>query len=1223
MVLNWRRMFLAKDLETGIRMYEEERVFGLVASNTKCMGTVRDGAQKYLVRIRDLNREFPIMQCSCPEGRSKYCAHEAAVFMAWEEKYGEKEQDPKLPDVFPNDAAHAKLYFNLVSDFRKTQITQPLYEEAKDLIDTGALVLRTPITTYYRGEDIIGLMGVVPKNNPFRSVFSITFNRHGIIEWSCANCGRRADSISYHMARTPVKVCSSCLASMMLVDEYLLLHDPGDDTNEKGSEFLQAFGHRNRVLSAEDGERRKIIRLVPRLKNSFSRMELSFKIGVDKLYVLKDPQQLITAVKNKEVFRLGKNNAVDFSKEDFTETSAKFFEILQKNSQSVQMFNDLAEDEYSYYRHTLSVKKELVLQGDLMDSFYDAAKGQTVEYSSLDGENFKDRLLVDEVEPRFTLAVEQAKRTGGEKLNGIALKGQLPDHIEGVKHNYMIQNGMFGPVPDSIMDRLLPLYQVQEFGELDLHFGEKQIPEFYYRILPRLEEDPCIDIVYRDMEKIKEIIPPEAKFTFWMDIEDGKLLCRPSVSYDEMSYPVLPLQKKDLPLSAPRSEIQETHVSDMLEKVLGNYEAKTGAYTAPATDDRLFRFVSEDIDTLNGMGDVQGSDEFNRMKLRKTSAVRIGVSVESDILNLQIMGDDISSEELAEILESYRRKKKYHRLKSGEFITLDQEEGIATLARAMDEMNADLESFTDGKMHLPLYRALYINKLLEEHDELAANRDAAFRTLIRNFNSVKDMDIDVPEHLKGVLRNYQEYGFRWLSTLAAAGFGGILADDMGLGKTLQTIAFLSARINAADKGAKTDETQTEKKMHLVVCPASLVYNWEEEFHRFAPEIRAFVMTGTAAARKKQLLEFAEGNSDTDVIITSYDLLKRDIDSYRKIAFDVQIIDEAQNIKTPSAAVTKAVKVVQSSVRFALTGTPIENRLSELWSIFDYLMPGFLFTYPQFREELDTPITKEKDEEATLRLQRMVSPFILRRLKQQVLKDLPDKLEENRYARFDSTQQKFYDAQVLHMKQTMKADENISKIQILAELTKIRQICCDPHLLAENYKGDSAKLTACMDLVKSAIEGGHRILLFSQFTSMLAILEEALDREKIEHYKITGSTPKEERQRLVHAFNKGSTPVFLISLKAGGTGLNLTGADVVIHYDPWWNAAAQNQATDRAHRIGQTKEVTVYRLIVKNTIEEKIMQMQETKKDLADAVLSGDQTSLTSLSADELMELLEQ
>ena len=475
---------------------------------------------------------------------------------------------------------------------------------------------------------------------------------------------------------------------------------------------------------------------------------------------------------------------------------------------------------------------------------------------------------------------------------------------------------------------------------------------------------------------------------------------------------------------------------------------------------------------------------------------------------------------------------------------------------------------------------------------------------------MEDSDFEVPVSLSNVMRKYQVQGFKWMKTLEQYRFGGILADDMGLGKTLQMISvLLSAKENNKAGTA------------LIISPASLVYNWGEEFKKFAPELKVTLVVGSQQERAKLI----ENYRDSDVLVTSYDLLKRDIADYEGAEFSYQILDEAQYIKNHSTAAAKSVKIIKSRYRYALTGTPIENRLSELWSIFDYLMPGFLYSYERFRRELETPIVKHKDENASARLKKMVSPFIMRRLKADVLKDLPDKIEEIRYAKLETEQQRLYDGQVIHMKNMIASqdadDFQKNKLQILAELTKIRQICCDPELLFEKYRGESAKRMACMELIKSAIEGEHKILVFSQFTTMLELLERDLEKAGISYYKIVGATPKEKRVEMVSAFNNDDTPVFLISLKAGGTGLNLTGADVVIHYDPWWNQAVQNQATDRAHRIGQMKVVSVYKLIAKGTIEEKIVKMQENKKNLADTILSGENGSIIQMSKEELMELL--
>lgn len=460
------------------------------------------------------------------------------------------------------------------------------------------------------------------------------------------------------------------------------------------------------------------------------------------------------------------------------------------------------------------------------------------------------------------------------------------------------------------------------------------------------------------------------------------------------------------------------------------------------------------------------------------------------------------------------------------------------------------------------------------------------------------------------MRNYQKEGYRWLRVLEENCFGGILADDMGLGKTLQVITMLLAAKEEKKKGVS-----------MIVCPASLVFNWGEEFAQFAPKLKVVLISGNQENRNRLISEAEK----YDVLVTSYDLLKRDISNYEGIKFQYEVIDEAQYIKNHTTEAAKAVKIIAAKHKYALTGTPIENRLSELWSIFDYLMPGFLYSYDTFKREFETPIVKNDDEEAMNRLQKMVHPFILRRLKENVLKDLPDKLEEVQYAKFEKEQWKLYDAQIVHMQQVLaeqdESDFQKNKLKILAEITKLRQICCDPALCFENYKGTSAKMEACMELVNRAIEGGHKILLFSQFTSMLDLIEKEFQKQKISYYVITGATLKEKRLEMVKKFNADDTNVFLISLKAGGTGLNLTGADVVIHYDPWWNLAVQNQATDRAHRIGQKKKVTVYKLLAKNTIEEKIQKVQENKKNLAEQILSGEMGQIGKLTRDELMDLL--
>lgn len=583
---------------------------------------------------------------------------------------------------------------------------------------------------------------------------------------------------------------------------------------------------------------------------------------------------------------------------------------------------------------------------------------------------------------------------------------------------------------------------------------------------------------------------------------------------------------------------------------------------------------------------------------------------------MSMASNQFNKEELAEIFSSYDRKKKYHRLKNGAFITFNEEQK-QVMSALLDVMKNYADKKNPDTIKMPLFRALYLDELLAEKESVELKKNREYRKLIGKMRSYENGDYEVPQSLEAVLREYQRDGFYWIKTLKENGFGGILADDMGLGKTLQILAFL---LSEKEQGKVGDELRT-----LIVAPASLVYNWKKEVERFTPQLSVCVMAGTAHERKELI---KNQTSNVDVWITSYDLLKRDIELYQDIVFANEIIDEAQYIKNQTTHAAKSVRLVKSSFRMALTGTPMENRLSELWSIFDYLMPGFLYGYTRFRSEIETPIVSDKDEDAMTRLRAMIHPFILRRLKKDVLKELPEKQEEIVTVALSGEQKKLYQAHSQRLKMFLEDqnDEDFAqnKLQILAELTKLRQLCCGPELLLENYKGENAKLETCIELITQAIAGGHKILLFSQFTSMLDLIGEELKKAKIDYYRIDGSVKKEARMEMVEQFQnpQNQVSVFCISLKAGGTGLNLTAADIVIHYDPWWNKAAQNQATDRAHRIGQKHAINVYQLIAEETIEQKICELQQVKEDLAEEVLSGEGISSTQFNKNEIMNLLE-
>ncbi len=437
------------------------------------------------------------------------------------------------------------------------------------------------------------------------------------------------------------------------------------------------------------------------------------------------------------------------------------------------------------------------------------------------------------------------------------------------------------------------------------------------------------------------------------------------------------------------------------------------------------------------------------------------------------------------------------------------------------------------------------------------------------------------------------------------------------GKTLQVLAVILSYVNRQKEEGK------KARPSMVACPSSLTLNWLGETEKFAPTLKALVISGSAIEREKKIRTIEQ----YDVIITSYDSLKRDIELYEeKYQFKYMIADEAQYIKNNNTQNAKAIKRITAQTRFALTGTPIENSLSELWSIFDFIMPGYLFKYRKFKEIYELAIVKENSEQAMQRLKKMIEPFVLRRIKKEVLTELPDKTVTVLYNEMEEEQQKIYLSHLARAKKEvadeiqMNGFEN-SQIKILALLMRLRQICCHPNLFLQDYEGESSKLVQCMDVITDATKGGHKILLFSGYTSMFPIIEKELKKRQISYLKLTGQTKVSERIELVDKFNEDKDiKVFLISLKAGGTGLNLTGADMVIHYDPWWNISAENQATDRTYRIGQKNNVQVYKLITKNSIEEKIYELQQKKAKLVDNMLSTQNTFINQLSREDIMEL---
>ena len=1020
-------------------------------------------------------------------------------------------------------------------------------------------------------------------------------------------------------------LCCHCVAILLkyISRRHIQTSFPSKKQNRIGQTLIESYIHQSSGshYPAEASETKVLIELEPILHKQYHKLSVDFKIGTGKKYVIKDLLEFARLIHQGELFQYGKNLKFFHEPEAFTSESRSMLAFIMQRIEEYEYHFHCVQDS-TYRFQTMKALRYLPLSPTAVDMFLNMMIGHTLQFD-----------LDDHIRPIYV--------TDGDPELTLELKAEDSDTYHLTIEDCLILSGArtFWILKDKILYRCSEAFKKdmqpyltelnrQKVREITL--SEKQLRPFYGSVLKHLEAHTDFHTEGVDLTDYE---PPEAHFSIYLDNPAENIIsCTAYARYGEETFSLAtPISCEDGFRDAAMENRILTAIQTYFQPaaVSGNEDSPVADadFIISHDDQAAFLFLEQGLPHFYELAEVFISSNMKRIRILSAPRTAVGVSVSNGLLEIDVHSDSLPYEELAGILNSYRCRQKYYKLKSGEFLKLENN-SLSVLSELADGLRLSEQAIRGGRISVPLYRASYIDAVLTSHNsDIQSHRDRYFKSLIRDMKSVADSDYEVPDAMKPILRDYQKTGYRWLCTIAQLGFGGILADDMGLGKTLQIITLLEhARLEAISKTVDLTDTASHTAcpppVSLIVCPSSLVYNWDSEIEHFAPNLKTLLITGTAQERQELLTHYA----DYDVLITSYDMLKRDIARYDNLHFHYQIIDEAQYIKNHRTQAARSVCSIHSVTRFALTGTPIENRLSELWSIFEYLMPGFLYPYAYFRSELEQPIVENKDQIAATRLQQLVRPFIMRRLKTDVLKELPDKLEHAVYAQMTDEQNKIYTANTLKLQKDLEQQSDsmfkTSKIQILAELTKLRQLCCDPSLIYQNYHGGSAKLDTCIQLIENAMAGGHKILLFSQFTSMLDVIERRLKAERILYYRLDGSTKSEQRTRLVNAFNENKIPVFLISLKAGGTGLNLTGADIVIHYDPWWNAAAQNQATDRAHRIGQTHTVTVYKLIARHTIEEKILELQENKKALSDQILSEEGVTASQLTKEELLKLLQ-
>lgn len=597
---------------------------------------------------------------------------------------------------------------------------------------------------------------------------------------------------------------------------------------------------------------------------------------------------------------------------------------------------------------------------------------------------------------------------------------------------------------------------------------------------------------------------------------------------------------------------------------------------------------------LNGLENLnkETNDEYIDQNITINPNITLDISQSRNgYMSMKLNIEGVDSNEYREIFSSYKNNNRLYRMKNGAYLDL-KDNDLEQAFKLIDILNI----YNDfDNMKIPNNKAIYLEKLIEDEDLSFVNGSKYVSNVVKKFDKVKSKNYEIPKDLNATLRDYQVSGFEFFKTLSDYQFGGILADEMGLGKTIQTIAFLLSN---------------KDKKSIVITPTALIYNWKNELEKFAPTLKVGLLHAAKSEREKIL----DNIDNYDVILTTYTTYKNDIDKYKNINFDYCIIDEAQNIKNPDAIITKAIKNVNAKVRFALTGTPIENNLMELWSIFDFIMPGYLYNKSKFKSIF---VNNDKN---IIELKNLIKPFILRRTKKEVITELPDKIEQKIIIDLEKEHKRAYKGYVNLITRKIK-ENNQDNITVFSYLTKLRQLCLSPELMVKNYQGKNSKLDVLINIINDSSD--EKILVFSQFTKVLEVIGKRLNEENISYSYLDGKTSAKDRVKLVEEFNTNNNKVFLISLKAGGTGLNLTSANIVVHFDPWWNPAVEDQASDRAHRIGQKNVVNVIKLIAKGTAEERVINLQETKKELIEDVINGNldnSSTLKNLSKDDIIDL---
>lgn len=937
------------------------------------------------------------------------------------------------------------------------------------------------------------------------------------------------------------------------------------------------------ILNIKDVERTSIIEKIPMQVEyivSFDyrgKIQLELKTGIQHRYVVRNVRELIEEVLNGNSYFFTAKFTYDPEQHYFLQQDLDIFSILYETIKTNDFFT-----QKRYYHYSSEELREIPIPPIVAREILVKLSERDVKVENREENEISEGIsLVDnELPSTFTLTYNNE--------NQLTLHADVKNLIVILEQYKMLYSVGTFYIPNEQQWNVVKSIWQLNLNSKALIISDEQKNTFFSEVVPVLKEvsDVAID------EKItEEVVEYPLRATMHIEEKDGAIIGK--LVYHYGTYTFDPFREAEpTEQIVIRDVVREDEIMNLIEHSNFHFNGED-LYIQLENDEDVYEFLYVVLPLLAEKVDLYLTQGIRGLIVEQDPRPSTTVSVDTDTNLLSINFDisDVDEDEVTEMLKSVIEKKRFYRMKSGALVSLENEEfqSLRTLFAELGTKQADL---VDGGLQVPVFRGMQVDELIETEKRY----EPAFRKLIHRLKSPEEQVYELPDTLQASLRSYQETGFQWFKSLSEYHLGGILADDMGLGKTVQAIAYLLSEMNDVP--------------HLVIVPSSVVYNWRNEFVKFAPQMDVAVIAGPKDEREAIMNEAGDAN----VWITSYGTLRQDIAFYLERRFHTLILDEAQYIKNYATKTSQAIRKLVAKNRFALTGTPIENSLQELWAIFQVVLPGLL------------PPQREFNKLSTDKVAQIVRPFILRRVKEDVLKELPEKIESVHLSQLTDEQKTLYVGYLRELQeetaQTLAANSfQENRMKILAGLTRLRQLCCHPSLFIENYEGRSGKLDELMETIQTLRASGRRMLIFSQFTSMHELIIQELEKENIDYFYLHGQTPAKERVDMSEAFNNGEKEVFLISLRAGGTGLNLTGADTVILFDLWWNPAVEDQAAGRAHRFGQKKVVQVIRFIAEGTIEERIYELQQKKRELIDQVIQPGETMLSSLSEEDIRELL--